>query len=144
MAVNHNAAIQNLLMQIQQNLTGTIAQLDLMKRQIEEMSQGIMEHFYQLTENLRLILRVLKEQRVSFAESIQELTDSVNLSIKELFESEVLPKISEEQVQAALEVREMTKITSDNLYNMQLLTIIQDLRELIGRALVAKLRTERV
>ncbi|MHA1733537.1 MAG: hypothetical protein ACTSU5_16435 [Promethearchaeota archaeon] len=132
--------INNQMAQIQANLDGTMAQIGAMQQQIDQMSRDIMESFYQLTENLRLILRVLKEQRVNFTEGIQTLADEINISVKQLFEKKAIEAITSDQVKAVQAIKEMSKLTSDNLYNMQLLTIIQSLREIIGRAIAAKMK----
>lgn len=130
----------NALNQITASLDGTIAQIEAMRQQIDGMSRNIMEQFFQLTENLRLILRVLREQRVNFTEAIEELVNEINLNVRELFEKKAIESITEDQKKAVQHIREISKIATDNLYNMQLLTVIQSLREIMGRALVAKMK----
>ncbi|MFX1429243.1 MAG: hypothetical protein ACFFCY_03655 [Promethearchaeota archaeon] len=123
--------------QIMASLDGTIAQINLMRGAIEQMSQNFSEQTVAMTENIRLIVEVLKQFRVQSTKSLSDLSDDFNEKIKELWEKKSIEAITEEEKKAIDIIRKASKAVTDNLYFAQLLNIIQSIREETNRIISA-------
>ena len=137
MAVDQNQIVNQLNL-IQQYLDGTIAQIQKMADNIDNMGKTIAESIAALNENLRLIIEVVKKGRSNLTETLDDVTGKINEDIKKLWEDKILENITKEEVQAIAKIKEINKVVSDNLYSMQLLSVVQSIREIVGSALAVK------
>ncbi len=137
MAVDQNQIVNQLNL-IQQYLDGTIAQIQKMAENIDNMGKKIAESIAALNENLRLIIEVVKKGRSNLTETLDDVTGKINEDIKKLWDEKILENITKEEVQAIAKIKEINKVVSDNLYSMQLLSVVQSIREIVGNALSVK------
>ncbi len=63
----------------------------------------------------------------------------VDEEIDKLWKEKSLENISEDALEAIKKLRNINAAVSDNLYMAQLLSIIQSLREIAGRAMIVKM-----
>jgi len=137
MAVDQNQIVNQLNL-IQQYLDGTIAQIQAMANNIDNMGKKIAESIAALNENLRLIIEVVKKGRSNLTDTLDDVTGKINDDIKKLWEDNTLNNITKEEVKAIGKIKEINKVVSDNLYSMQLLSVVQSIREIVGSALAVK------
>ncbi|TFG19258.1 MAG: hypothetical protein EU530_06665 [Promethearchaeota archaeon] len=137
MAVDQNQIVNQLNL-IQQYLDGTIAQIQAMATNIDNMGKKIAESIAALNENLRLIIEVVKKGRSNLTDTLDDVTGKINEEIKKLWEENTLNNITKEEVKAISKIKEINKVVSDNLYSMQLLSVVQSIREIVGSALAVK------
>ena len=137
MAVDQNQIVNQLNL-IQQYLDGTIAQIQAMANNIDNMGKKIAESIAALNENLRLIIEVVKKGRSNLTDTLDDVTGKINDDIKKLWEENTLNNITKEEVKAISKIKEINKVVSDNLYSMQLLSVVQSIREIVGSALAVK------
>ena len=137
MAVDQNQIVNQLNL-IQQYLDGTIAQIQAMATNIDNMGKKIAESIAALNENLRLIIEVVKKGRSNLTDTLDDVTGKINEDIKKLWEDNTLNNITKEEVKAISKIKEINKVVSDNLYSMQLLSVVQSIREIVGSALAVK------
>ena len=135
----NNQIIQQLNL-IQQFLDGTIAQINSMSQKIENMGKTFAESMASLSENMRLIIEVVKKSRSNLTESVEDISKDLNSKISNLWEDKILESITQEEVKAISKLKEINAVVSDNLYMSQLMAIIQNVRELTGRALTYKMK----
>ncbi|MHA1728956.1 MAG: hypothetical protein ACTSWY_09510 [Promethearchaeota archaeon] len=136
---SYNQIIQQ-LHQIQQYLDGTIAQINSMSNTIEGMGKSFTESMASLSENMRLIIEVVKKGRSNLGETVDEVTKQLNEKISGLWEEKTLESITKEEIDAIDKLKEINAVVSDNLYMSQLVSIIQSVREITGRALAFKMK----
>ena len=137
MAVDQNQIVNQLNL-IQQYLDGTISQIQAMANNIDNMGKKIAESIAALNENLRLIIEVVKKGRSNLTDTLDDVTGKMNDEIKKLWEENTLNNITKEEVKAIGKIKEINKVVSDNLYSMQLLSVVQSIREIVGNALAVK------
>ncbi|MBN2155568.1 MAG: hypothetical protein JW776_05965 [Candidatus Lokiarchaeota archaeon] len=137
MAVDQNQIVNQLNL-IQQYLDGTIAQIQAMATNIDNMGKKIAESIAALNENLRLIIEVVKKGRSNLTERLDDVTGQMNDEIKKLWEEKTLESITKEEMKAIDKIKEINKVVSDNLYSIQLLNVVQSIREIVGSALAVK------
>ncbi len=137
MTVDENQIVNQLNL-IQQYLDGTIAQIQKMADNIDNMGKQIAESIAALNENLRLIIEVVKKGRSNLSETLDDVTNKINEDIKKLWDEKILENITKEELKAIGKIKEINKVVSDNLYSMQLLSVIQSIREIVGSALAIK------
>jgi ABC-type transporter Mla subunit MlaD len=137
MTVDENQIVNQLNL-IQQYLDGTIAQIQKMADNIDNMGKKIAESIAALNENLRLIIEVVKKGRSNLSETLDDVTTKINDDIKKLWEEKTLENITNEELKAIAKIKEINKVVSNNLYSMQLLSVIQSIREIVGSALAVK------
>ncbi|MHA1111454.1 MAG: hypothetical protein ACTSRE_10160 [Promethearchaeota archaeon] len=137
MAVDQNQIVNQLNL-IQQYLDGTISQIQAMANNIDNMGKKIAESIAALNENLRLIIEVVKKGRSNLTDTLDDVTGKINDEIKKLWEENTLNNITKEEVKAIGKIKEINKVVSDNLYSMQLLSVVQSIREIVGSALAVK------
>lgn len=128
------------LNQIIQYMDGTNAQINAMSQSIDAMGKQFAENMASLSENMRLIIEVIKKQRSNLGETLDEMSDQINDKIKDLWENNTLGKITKKELEAVGKIKELNNLVSDNLYMQQLLSIIQSIRELVGRAQAMKVK----
>jgi hypothetical protein len=124
--------------QITKSLEGTVAQIEALNRKIEEANKTFMENMTAMNENMRLIIEVVKKQRTNTKESLDELKKHIDEEIEKLYNKKSLEGIMEDQVEAVKKLKNINAAVGENLYLAQLLSIIQSLREITGRALTVK------
>lgn len=136
--------IQTQIMQhlnnITQYLDGVNAQIGAMTANIDQMGKSFSESMASLSENMRLIIEVIKKGRSNLGDTIDELATQINDQILSLYEEKTLENITKEELKAIDKLKEINTIVSDNLYMGQLLAIIQSIREMLGRAIVMKMK----
>lgn len=125
---------------IQQFLDGNIAQINAMSQKIENMGKTFAESMASLSENMRLIVEVVKKGRLNLAENIEDISNQMNEKIAKLWEEKTLEAITKEEIEAINKLKEINSVVSDNLYMTQLMSIIQSIREITGRALIYKMK----
>lgn len=121
---------------IQQFLDGNIAQINAMSQSIENMGKTFAESMASLSENMRLIIEVVKKGRLNLTETVDDISNQINEKIKKLWEEKTLEAITKKEIEAIDKLKEINSVVSDNLYMTQLMSIIQSIREITGRALV--------
>ena len=125
---------------IQQFLDGNIAQINAMSQTIENMGKTFAESMASLSENMRLIIEVVKKGRLNLADKVSEISNQMNEKISKLWEEKTLEAITKEEIQAINKLKEINSVVSDNLYMTQLMSIIQSIRDITGRALIYKMK----
>jgi hypothetical protein len=135
--------LANSVNQIIQSLDGTIAQIESLNRGIAENSKQFMESITAVNENMRLIIEVIKKQRENSKDSLTDLKGHIDAEIDKLWENKSIEAISGDQIEAVKKLKNINNAISDNLYMAQLLSIIQSLREITGRALAVKLQKKK-
>lgn len=135
---NYLAQISTQINNITKSLDGTLAQIENLNRKIEDSSKTFMENVAAVNENMRLIIEVIKKQRSNTKESLEELKKHVDEQIDKLWKTKSLEGISEDAMEAIKKLRNINNQVTDNLYMAQLLSIIQSLREITGRAMIIK------
>lgn len=123
---------------IQQFLDGNIAQINAMSQSIENMGKTFAESMASLSENMRLIIEVVKKGRLNLTETVDDISNQINEKIKKLWEEKTLEAITKKEIEAIDKLKEINSVVSDNLYMTQLMSIIQSIREITGRALAYK------
>ncbi len=118
---------------ITSSLDGTIAQLNKMNDAINSMRQKFSEEIVSLTENIRLIVEVLKQFRVRSSKEMQAISEEFNLKIKNFYDKEAIKRITKEEKEAIDFVKQASRTISNNLYYVQLLSIIGSIREEVNR-----------
>jgi len=121
-----------------QYLEGLNAQIFNMIQSIDSMSKTFAESIASLSENMRLIIEVIKKSRVNLEETLDEMADNMNKQIKQLWDNHTLEKITEVELKAINTIKELNSIVGQNLYDQQLLSIIQNIRGMINKALIIK------
>ena len=125
---------------IQKYLDGTIAQINAMSQNIDTMGKSFSESMQSLSENMRLIIEVIKKGRSNLNDTIGDMSKKIDGSLNELWEEKTLENITKEEMDAVNKLKEINAIVSDNLYMSQLVSIIQNIREMIGKALAIKMK----
>ena len=125
---------------IQQFLDGNIAQINAMSQSIENMGKTFAESMASLSENMRLIIEVVKKGRLNLSESVDDISNQINEKISKLWEEKTLEAITKKEIEAIDKLKEINSVVSDNLYMSQLMSIIQSIREITGRALTHKMK----
>ena len=125
---------------IQQFLDGNIAQINAMSQTIENMGKSFAESMASLSENMRLIIEVVKKGRMNLADKVGEISNQMNEKISKLWEEKTLEAITKEEMDAIDKLKEINSVVSDNLYRTQLMSIIQSIRDITGRALIYKMK----
>ena len=125
---------------IQQFLDGNIAQINAMSQTIENMGKTFAESMASLSENMRLIIEVVKKGRMNLADKVGEISNQMNEKISKLWEEKTLEAITKEEMEAINKLKEINSVVSDNLYMTQLMSIIQSIRDITGRALIYKMK----
>lgn len=120
---------------ITNSLDGTIAQLNKMNEAINSMRQKFSEEIVSLTENIRLIVEVLKQFRVRSSKEMQEISDDFNVKIKKFYENERIKTITKQEREAIDLIKQASRTVSNNLYYVQLLSIINSIREEVNRVI---------
>jgi len=80
----------------------------------------------------------VKKGRSNLTDTLDDVTGKINDEIKKLWEENTLNNITKEEVKAIRKIKEINKVVSDNLYSMQLLSVVQSIREIVGSALAVK------
>ncbi|MHA1688058.1 MAG: hypothetical protein ACTSYC_01780 [Promethearchaeota archaeon] len=118
---------------ITNSLDGTIAQLNKMNESIRDMREKFSEEIVSLTENIRLIVEVLKQFRIRSSKEMQELSEEFNKKIKKFYEQERIKSITQQEREAIDLIKKASRGVSNNLYYVQLLSIISTIREEVNR-----------
>ena len=130
--------IEQKINQIIQNLDGTIAQIEGINRKIEENNKSLMESLTAVNENMRLIIEVIKKQRSNSRDGLEDLRVHIDEEINTLWSEKSLEAITKDELEAVKKLHNINNAVSENLYMAQLLSIIQSLREITGRAMTIK------
>ncbi len=128
------------IQQIMESLDGTIAQIDNLNRNIEANNKNLMEKLAATEENMRLIIQVIKKQRSNIKDSLDDMKKHIDEEIKQLWEEKSLEAITKDEMIAVEKLKDINKSVSENLYMAQLLSIVQSLREITGRAMAIKMK----
>ncbi len=136
-----NAAAEK-IQQIMESLDGTIAQIEKLNSNIEDNNRKLMQKLAATEENMRLIIQVIKKQRTNIQDSLQELKDHIDEEIQKLWDEKSLESITKDEMKAVEKLKDINKSVSENLYMAQLLSIIQSLREITGRAMAIKMKKQ--
>ena len=140
MADNYLQQLGTQVQQIISSLDGTIAQIEALNRKIEENSKNTMESLTAVNENMRLIIEVIKKQRSNTKESLEEMKKHIDVEIEKLWKEKSLESITKDEMEAVKKLKNINNSVSENLYMAQLLSIIQSLREIVGRAIAIKMQ----
>ncbi|MBD3350754.1 MAG: hypothetical protein GF364_04625 [Candidatus Lokiarchaeota archaeon] len=143
MAANplENQIVQQ-LNNIVQYMDGVNAQINTMITNLDKMSKQFAEGMASLSENMRLIIEVIKKQRSNIGETLDEMSNDINSKITELWEEKTLESIGSEELEAISKIKELNALVSENLYMQQLMSVIQSVREMVGRALAIKAKKQ--
>ena len=128
------------IQQIMESLDGTIAQIDNLNKNIESNNKKLMEKLAATEENMRLIIQVIKKQRNNIRDSLEDMKSHIDEEIQELWTKKSLENITKDEMKAVEKLKDINKAVSENLYMAQLLSIIQSLREITGRAMAIKMK----
>jgi hypothetical protein len=140
MADNYLQQLGTQVQQIISSLDGTIAQIEALNRKIEENSKNTMESLTAVNENMRLIIEVIKKQRSNTKEGLDDMKKHIDVEIEKLWKEKSLESITKDEMEAVKKLKNINNAVSENLYMAQLLSIIQSLREIVGRAISIKLQ----
>ncbi|MCP4762060.1 MAG: hypothetical protein GY870_09770 [archaeon] len=133
-----HAQIMQQLNLIIQYMDGTTAQINKMAVTIDGMGKSFSESMASLSENMRLIIEVIKKGRSNLGDTVDEISKQINDRIKNLYEEKTLESITQEELKAIGKLKEINRVVTDNLYMQQLMSIIQSVREMVGRTMVIK------
>jgi methyl-accepting chemotaxis protein len=126
---------------ITNTLDVTIQKVSKMGEDIDKITMSFSKEIVSLTENIRLIVEVLRQFRVSSNDRLSVLAKDMNEEIKKIWDKKCIEHITEEHRQNIDVIKQVSSSVSDTLYYTQLLSIVQSIRELMGRALKAKKST---
>lgn len=138
-----NAALQQMVTQINQitqSLDGTIAQIESLNRKLEDNSKQLMENLAAVNENMRLIIEVIRKGRTNTKELLEEVEQGFKEEIQKLWKEKFVDELTDEEMEAIDQLKEINRNLSDNLYMQQMVAIITSLREITGKALAIKLQ----
>lgn len=121
-----------------QYLDGTTAQITHMIQNLDAMGRSFAESMATLSENMRLIIEVIKKSRSNLGETLDDMSKQINEKIQSLWEEKTIEAITQEEMKAIGKIKELNSIVSDNLYTQQLLSVIQSIRDMIGKSLAIK------
>jgi hypothetical protein len=124
--------------QIKQSLDGTIAQIGALNRKIEESSKTFMESLAVVNEDMRLILEVIRKQRLNVQDDLASITKVLKEEIEKLWKEKVIENLTQEQMEAIETLKSINLTVGDNLYMFQILSIVNSLRDISGRAVAIK------
>jgi ABC-type transporter Mla subunit MlaD len=134
---NQAQVVQQLNLIIQY-LDATTAQITHMIQGLDSMGRTFAESMATLSENMRLIIEVIKKSRANLGDTLDDMSKQINDKIQSLWEEKTIEVITQEQLKAIGKIKELNSIVSDNLYTQQLLSVIQSIRDMIGRSLSIK------
>ena len=66
------------------------------------------------------------------------MSKQINDKIQSLWEEKTIEAITQEEMKAIGKIKELNSIVSENLYTQQLLSVIQSIRDMIGKSLAIK------
>ncbi len=123
---------------ITNSLDATLQKVNAMSENINKMTMSFSQEIVSLTENIRLIVEVLRQGRVKSAETLTKIADDVNEKVKELWEKETVKHITDQHKKNIDTIKQVSSSVTDTLYYTQLLSVVQSIREIMGRALKGK------
>ncbi len=123
--------------QITNTLDVTIQKVGKMSEDIDKITMTFSKEIVSLTENIRLIIEVLRQFRVKSNEQLGVLSKETNAKVKKLWEKKSVEHITEQHQKNINIIKQVSSSVSDTLYYTQLLSVVQSIRELMGRALQA-------
>jgi methyl-accepting chemotaxis protein len=123
---------------ITNSLDATLQKVNVMGENINKMTMSFSQEIVSLTENIRLIVEVLRQGRVKSAETLTKIAEDVNKEVKELWEKESVKHMTEQHQQNIDTIKRVSASVTDTLYYTQLLSVVQSIREIMGRALKGK------
>ena len=123
---------------ITNSLDATLQKVNVMSENINKMTMSFSQEIVSLTENIRLIVEVLRQGRVKSAETLTKIAEDVNEKVKELWEKESVRQITEQHQNNINTIKQVSASVTDTLYYTQLLSVVQSIREIMGRALKGK------
>lgn len=121
-----------------QYLDGTTAQITHMIQSLDAMGRSFAESMATLSENMRLIIEVIKKSRSNLGDTLDDMSKQINDKIQSLWEEKTIEAITQEEMKAIGKIKELNSIVSENLYTQQLLSVIQSIRDMIGKSLAIK------
>jgi uncharacterized protein YukE len=132
--------------QIEQQLQGISTRLESigsqvgsMARSMQSMYQLMTEKFTQINEDIILIVTLFKERRSTLDAQLSSMKEYFDGTIADIWEKS-LQKIPAEQLEAVQKMKGLNDAVSDTLYSAQLLSILQTIRTITSRAMMAKSR----
>ncbi len=129
--------ILNKINQITNSLDITINKVGKMSGDIDKLTLTFSKEIVSLTENIRLIIEVLRQFRVKSNEQLGVLSKEVNAKVKKLWDKKSVEHITEQHQKNINIIKQVSSSVADTLYYTQLLSVVQSIRELMGRALQA-------
>ncbi len=127
----------NKINQITNSLDITINKVGKMSGDIDKLTLTFSKEIVSLTENIRLIIEVLRQFRVKSNEKLGVLSKEINAKVKKLWEKKSVEHITEQHQKNINIIKQVSSSVTDTLYYTQLLSVVQSIRELMGRALQA-------
>lgn len=129
--------ILNKINQITNSLDVTINKVGKMSEDIDKLTLTFSKEIVSLTENIRLIIEVLRQFRVKSNEQLGVLSKETNAKVKKLWDKKSVEHITEQHQNNINIIKQVSSSVTDTLYYTQLLSVVQSIRELMGRALQA-------
>ena len=129
--------ILNKINQITNSLDITINKVGKMSGDIDKLTLTFSKEIVSLTENIRLIIEVLRQFRVKSNEHLGVLSKEINAKVKKLWDKKSVEHITEQHQKNINIIKQVSSSVTDTLYYTQLLSVVQSIRELMGRALQA-------
>lgn len=127
----------NKINQITNSLDITINKVGKMNEDIDKLTLTFSKEIVSLTENIRLIIEVLRQFRVKSNEQLGVLSKETNAKVKKLWDKKSVEHITEQHQNNINIIKQVSSSVTDTLYYTQLLSVVQSIRELMGRALQA-------
>jgi len=123
--------------QITNTLDVTIQKVGKMSEDIGKITMTFSKEIVSLTENIRLIIEVLRQFRVKSNEKLGMLSKEVNAKVKGLWDEKSVEHMTEQHKQNIDIIKQVSSSVNDTLYYTQLLSVVQSIREIMGRSLKA-------
>ncbi len=124
---------------IEESLAGTIAQINRIEGHIKQVDKDFKESIAEIKEIMNLIIKAITTSRENTSEELNMIKKQISTEIEELWEKKSLESITQEQLNAISEMKKINSVVEESLYMAQLLSIIQMIREMTGRAIAAKM-----
>lgn len=109
-----------------------------MSENVSNLTMNFSQEIVSLTENIRLIVEVLRQVRVTSSDTLTEISQKVADKMQELWDKKAIEAITEQHQQNIDTIKQVSASVTDTLYYTQLLSVVQSVREIMGRALKSK------
>ena len=134
--------LTNTVNRINESLNATISQINQLSDAIQNNGQQLMEGLASTEENLRLIIQVIKKQRTNTQTDFEKMKSEIFREIEKLWTEKFLEKLTEDELEAVKKLKSINADVSENVYLIQLLSIIQSIRQITSKAMAIKMKKE--